>query len=205
MSEEKSRLQRQFEFCLEADKEKQIERRTLLSDGKRCENDAEHAWHAALMCVLLSEYANEKIDVLRTVSMLLIHDIVEIDAGDTYAYDENAKLSQNDRELKAADRIFNLLPEDQAKKLRALWDEFEAEETAESKFAHSMDNIQPAMLNNSTNGRVWEENKIKLSQILERNKITPEGSKKLWDYSLNNFIMPSVENKKIINDKKSTD
>ena len=201
MSEEKSRLQRQFEFCLEADKEKQIERRTLLSDGKRCENDAEHAWHAALMCVLLSEYANEKIDVLRTVSMLLIHDIVEIDAGDTYAYDENAKLSQNGRELKAADRIFNLLPEDQAKKLRALWDEFEAEETAESKFAHSMDNIQPAMLNNSTNGRVWEENKIKLSQILERNKITPEGSKKLWDHSLNNFIMPSVENKKIIDDR----
>ena len=190
MSEEKSRLQRQFEFCLEADKEKQIERRTLLSDGKRCENDAEHAWHAALMCVLLSEYANEKIDVLRTVSMLLIHDIVEIDAGDTYAYDENAKLSQNDRERKAADRIFNLLPEDQAKKLRALWDEFEAEETAESKFAHSMDNIQPAMLNNSTNGRVWEENKI-----------TPEGSKKLWDHSLNNFIMPSVENKKIIDDR----
>lgn len=201
MSEEKSRLQRQFEFCLEADKEKQIERRTLLSDGKRCENDAEHAWHAALMCVLLSEYANEKIDVLRTVSMLLIHDIVEIDAGDTYAYDENAKLSQNDRELKAADRIFNLLPEDQAKKLRALWDEFEAEETAESKFAHSMDNIQPAMLNNSTSGMVWEENKIKLSQILERNKITPEGSKKLWDHSLNNFIMPSVENKKIIDDR----
>ena len=201
MSEEKSRLQRQFEFCLEADKEKQIERRTLLSDGKRCENDAEHAWHAALMCVLLSEYANEKIDVLRTVSMLLIHDIVEIDAGDTYAYDENAKLSQNDRELKAADRIFNLLPEDQAKKLRALWDEFEAEETAESKFAHSMDNIQPAMLNNSTNGRVWEENKIKLSQILERNKITPEGSKKLWDYSMNNFITPSVKNKKIIDDR----
>ena len=201
MSEEKSRLQRQFEFCLEADKEKQIERRTLLSDGKRCENDAEHAWHAALMCVLLSEYANEKIDVLRTVSMLLIHDIVEIDAGDTYAYDENAKLSQNDRELKAADRIFNLLPEDQAKKLRALWDEFEAEETAESKFAHSMDNIQPAMLNNSTGGKVWEENKIKLSQILERNKITPEGSKKLWDYSMNNFITPSVKNKKIIDDR----
>lgn len=201
MSEEKSRLQRQFEFCLEADKEKQIERRTLLSDGKRCENDAEHAWHAALMCVMLSEYANEKIDVLRTVSMLLIHDIVEIDAGDTYAYDESAKLSQRERELQAADRIFNLLPEDQAKKLRALWDEFEAEETAESKFAHSMDNIQPAMLNNSTSGMVWEENKIKLSQILERNKTTPEGSKKLWDHSLNNFIMPSVENKKIIDDR----
>ena len=195
------RLERQFGFALEADKEKTILRQTLLSDGSRKENDAEHAWHAALMCVLLSEYSNEPIDVLRTVTMLLIHDIVEIDAGDTYAYDESAKLSQNDRELKAAERIFGILPEDQAKKLRALWDEFEACETPESKFAHAMDNIQPAMLNNSTNGRVWEENKIKLSQILERNKITPEGSKKLWDYSMNNFITPSVKNKKIIDDR----
>lgn len=201
MSVESERLKKQFDFCLEADKEKQIKRRTLLSNGKTAENDAEHAWHAALMCVLLSEYANEKIDVLRTVTMLLIHDIVEIDAGDTYAYDDSAKLSQRERELKAADRIFNLLPKDQAQKLRALWDEFEAEETPESKFAHTMDNIQPAMLNNSTNGRVWAENKIRLSQILERNKITPEGSKKLWEYSLNNFIMPNVEDKKIIEDK----
>ncbi len=200
MNEENKRLKRQFDFCLEADKEKQIKRRTLLSDGKTAENDAEHAWHAALMCVLLSEYANEKIDVLRAVTMLLIHDIVEIDAGDTYAYDESAKLSQRERELNAADRIFNLLPKDQAQKLRALWDEFEAEETPESKFAHTMDNIQPAMLNNSTSGVVWAENKIKLSQILERNKNTPEGSEKLWEYSLNNFIMPNVEGKKIIKD-----
>ena len=200
MSVESERLKKQFDFCLEADKEKQIKRRTLLSNGKTAENDAEHAWHAALMCVLLSEYANEKIDVLRTVTMLLIHDIVEIDAGDTYAYDSSAKLSQRERELNAADRIFNLLPKDQAQKLRALWDEFEAEETPESKFAHTMDNIQPAMLNNSTSGKVWAENKIRLSQILERNKITPEGSKKLWEYSLNNFIMPNVEDKKIIDD-----
>lgn len=200
MNEENKRLKRQFDFCLEADKEKQIKRRTLLSDGKTAENDAEHAWHAALMCVLLSEYANEKIDVLRAVTMLLIHDIVEIDAGDTYAYDESAKLSQRERELNAADRIFNLLPKDQAQKLRALWDEFEAEETPESKFAHTMDNIQPAMLNNYTSGVVWAENKIKLSQILERNKNTPEGSEKLWEYSLNNFIMPNVEGKKIIKD-----
>ena len=201
MSDMDNRLKRQFEFCLEADKEKRIKRRTLLSDGKTAENDAEHAWHAALMCVLLSEHANEKIDVLKTVTMILIHDIVEIDAGDTYAYDEGAKLSQRERELKAAERIFNILPDDQAKKYRALWDEFEAEETPESKFAHTMDNIQPAMLNNSTGGKVWAENKIKLSQILKRNEITPEGSEKLWDYSLNNFIMPSVEGKKIIDDR----
>lgn len=201
MSGNSERLKKQFDFCLEADKEKQIKRRTLLSNGKTAENDAEHAWHAALMCVLLSEYANEKIDVLRTVTMLLIHDIVEIDAGDTYAYDDSAKLSQHERELKAADRIFALLPKDQAQKLRALWDEFEAEQTPESKFAHTMDNIQPAMLNNSTNGKVWAENKIRLSQILERNKITPEGSETLWEYSLNNFIMPNVEDKKIIKDQ----
>ena len=194
---DKTRLERQFDFILEADKEKNIYRQTRLSNGKDHENDADHAWHMALMCVLLSEYSNEEIDVLRTVSMILIHDIVEIDAGDTYAYDAQGEATRRERELKAADRIFDLLPEDQAKKFRALWDEFEAEETAESKFAHTMDNIQPAMLNNSTNGRVWEENKIKLSQILERNKNTPEGSKTLWDYSLNNFIMPSVENKKI--------
>jgi putative hydrolase of HD superfamily len=201
MSGNSERLKKQFDFCLEADKEKQIKRRTLLSNGKTAENDAEHAWHAALMCVLLSEYANEKIDVLRTVTMLLIHDIVEIDAGDTYAYDDSAKLSQRERELKAADRIFALLPKDQAQKLRALCDEFEAEQTPESKFAHTMDNIQPAMLNNSTNGKVWAENKISLSQILERNKITPEGSETLWEYSLNNFIMPNVEDKKIIKDQ----
>lgn len=194
----KSRIDRQFEFLLEADKEKFIQRKTLKSDGKTFENDAEHAWHMAIMCLLLGEYSNEEIDLLKTISMILIHDVVEIDAGDTYAYDDNAKLSQRERELKAADRIFNILPDDQAKKFRALWDEFEAEETPESKFAHTMDNIQPAMLNNSTGGKVWAENKIRLSQILKRNEITPEGSEKLWDYSLNNFIMPNVEGNKII-------
>ncbi len=202
MSAEKSRLDRQFEFCLEADKEKKILRRTLLSDGQTLENDAEHAWHAALMCVLLSEYANEPIDVLHTVSMLLIHDLVEIDAGDTYAYDESGNQSRRERELKAADRIFGILPQDQAKKLRELWEEFEAEETPEAKFAHAMDNIQPSMLNNSTGGKVWEENKIRLSQILKRNAVTPEGSEKLWDYSLNNFIIPNAENKKILIDSR---
>lgn len=200
MSGEKPRLDKLFEFALEADKEKRIKRRTLLSDGKTAENDAEHAWHAALMCVLLSEYANDPIDVLKTVTMLLIHDIVEIDAGDTYAYDETAKLSQREREEKAADRIFGILPEDKAKNLRALWEEFEAAQTPEAKFARAMDNIQPAMLNNSTDGRVWEENKIRLSQILERNELTPKGSEKLWDYSLNNFIMPNADKGKIIID-----
>ncbi len=197
---EQSRLEKQFAFCLEADKEKLIQRQTLLSNGEKKENDAEHAWHMSLMCILLSEYSNEPIDVLKTISMILIHDVVEIDAGDTYAYDDKAKLSQRDRELKAADRLFNILPDDQAKKLRALWDEFEEGKTPEARFAHTMDNIQPAMLNNSTDGRVWKERGVRLSQILERNKNTPDGSEVLWDYSLNNFIRPNVEKGRIIED-----
>lgn len=197
---DKNRLEKQMSFCLEADKEKEITRQTLLSSASRKENDAEHAWHMSLMCVLLSEYSNEPVDVLKTVTMILIHDIVEIDAGDTYAYDEAAKLSQRDRELKAADRLFNILPEDQAKKLRSLWDEFENGETPEARFARTMDNIQPAMLNNATDGRVWKERGVYLSQILDRNKSTGDGSKALWDYSLNNFILPNVEKGRIIKD-----
>lgn len=194
---EKSRIEKQFEFCLEADKEKLIKRQTFLSDGVNKENDAEHAWHMALMCIVLSEYANEDIDLLKTISMILIHDIVEIDAGDTYAYDEEGKKTQKLREEKAADRIFGLLPNDQRDKFRALWEEFEECKTNEAKFAHTIDNIQPTMLNNSTNGVMWEKNKVKLSQILERNKPTSQGSEKLWEYSLNNFIMPNVEKGKI--------
>ena len=140
---ENERLKQQFAFCLEADKEKKIGRQTYISDASRKENDAEHAWHMALMTLILSEYANEEIDVLRTISMILIHDIVEIDAGDTYAYDEEAKKSQKEREEKAADRIFSMLPEDQKCKFRELWEEFEAQETKEAKFARTMDNIQP--------------------------------------------------------------
>ncbi len=191
-------MERQFRFALEADKEKRIGRQTYISNGEEKENDAEHAWHAALMAILLAEYANEPIDVLRTVTMLLIHDMVEIDAGDTYAYDEAAKQTQREREEKAADRIFGMLPGDQRDELRALWEEFEAAQTPEAKFARTMDNIQPAMLNCATGGRAWREKGVKLSQIINRNKITPEGSKELWEYSLNNFIMPNVEKGNII-------
>ena len=193
------RMERQFRFALEADKEKSIGRQTYLSNGAEKENDAEHAWHAALMAILLGEYSNEKIDLLKTVTMLLIHDMVEIDAGDTYAYDDNAKQTQREREEKAADRIFGMLPDDQRDRLRGLWEEFEAAQTPEAKFARTMDNIQPAMLNCATDGRAWKEKGVKLSQILERNKITPEGSNALWEYSLNNFIMPNVEKGRIIN------
>lgn len=187
------RLEKQFEFFREIDKEKFIGRQTYLSDGKRKENDAEHAWHMAVMAILLSEYANEKIDVLKTVTMILIHDIVEIDAGDTYAYDEKGRETQRGRELKAAERLFRMLPEDQAGKLRGLWDEFEAEQTPEAKFARTLDHIQPLMLNDVSGGRSWREHGVCLSQVLERNENTAKGSEKLWEYALQNLIQPNVE------------
>ena len=195
---DRERLDKQIAFCREIDKEKMIGRQTYLSDGSRKENDAEHAWHMAIMTVLLSEYANEKIDVLKTMTMLLIHDIVEIDAGDTYAYDENAKKTQREREVKAADRIFGLLPEDQGQKFRALWDEFEAWETPEAKFAHTLDNIQPTMLNDASDGKSWVEHGVHLEQILKRNTSSKLGSEKLWDYAYSNFIEPHVEKGHII-------
>ncbi len=199
---DRERLEKQFQFCLEADKEKFIKRQTYLSDGVNKENDAEHAWHMALMTLILSEYANEEIDLLKTISMILIHDIVEIDAGDTYAYDDNAKKSQREREEKAADRIFDMLPEDQKAKFRALWEEFEAAETKEAKFARTMDNVQPLMLNNATGGKSWEERGVRISQILKRNEITPKGSKELWDYAYENMIRPNVDKGKIIDDRE---
>lgn len=194
------RIEKQFAFIKEIDKEKFIERQTLLTGGKRKENDAEHAWHMALMTILLSEYSNEKIDVLKTVTMLLLHDIVEIDAGDTYCYDEESKKTQHEREQRAADRIFGLLPEDQCEKLKNLWLEFEEGETAEAKFAHTMDNIQPLMLNDATEGKMWVERKIALSQVLGRQKNTPKGSQTLWEYSFDNFIKPNVIKGRLIDD-----
>lgn len=196
----KERLEKQIKFIKEIDKEKMIKRQTLLTNGMQKEDDAQHAWHMAIMTLLLSEYANEEIDILKTISMLLIHDIVEIDAGDTYAYDQEGIKTQRERETKAADRIFGLLPEDQKEKFRMLWEEFENNETPEARFAHTMDNFQPVMLNDATNGKMWEENKVRLSQILKRNEKTKLGSKILWDYSYKNFIEPNVKKKRIIDD-----
>ena len=197
---EKSRLDKQFDFFREIDKEKFISRQTLLTDGKRRENDAEHAWHMGIMAILLSEYANEEIDVLKTVTMLLIHDIVEIDAGDTYAYDEEGKKTQREREVAAADRIFALLPEDQQEKFRSLWEEFEAWETPEAKFAHTLDGDQPLMLNDATEGKSWVDHGVRLSQVLKRNARTADGSEVLWDYAHQNFISPNVEKGKLKKD-----
>ena len=176
------RLQQQMAFSLEIDKEKNIFRQTHLSDHGRNENDAEHAWHMAVMAYLLKEYSNEPIDIARVMIMCLIHDIVEIDAGDTYAYDEEAKKTQKEREQKAADRIFALLPEDQAKEMRAIFEEFEAFETPEAKFAHAMDNLQPLMLNDSNNGGDWKEHDVAISRIMKRQVQTKLGSEELFDY-----------------------
>ena len=199
---DRERLERQFDFIKEIDKEKFIQRQTRLSDNVRRENDAEHAWHMAIMTVLLSEYANEKIDVLRTVTMLLIHDIVEIDAGDTYAYDEEGQKTQHERESQAADRIYALLPVDQQKKLRDIWEEFEAGETPEAKFAHTMDNLQPAMLNTVNGGVAWKERGIAMSQIMKRNEHTAEGSQALWDYAYDNFFKKNLDAGNIVDDSE---
>ena len=176
------RLEKQMEFILEVDKVKKIVRQTYLSDASRKENDAEHSWHLALMAVLLKEYSNEEVDLAKVIPMVLIHDLVEIDAGDTYAYDEAGAKTKRERETKAADRIFGLLPSDQGTWLRELWEEFEAYETAEAKFAHVLDNCQPLFLNDASNGKSWEEHQVKKSQIYKRNRKTGEGSEVIWEY-----------------------
>ena len=192
MEKKEERLKKQMDFLLEADKLKFITRQTYLSDGKRKENDGEHSWHLALMAVLLSEYSNEKVDLIKVITMVLIHDIVEIDAGDTYAYDAVGNQSKREREVKAADRIFNILPEDQAKKFRQLWEEFEAYETPEAKFAHVCDNVQPLMLNDATDGLAWREHDVKKSQVLQRNRRTGEGSQVMMEY-INQILDKNVE------------
>ena len=200
MDEKMKELDALFDFFREIDKEKLIERKTYVTGAVRWENDAEHAWHMAIMTVLLSEYANEEIDVLKTVTMLLIHDIVEIDAGDTYAYDPEGKKTQKERERKAADRIFHLLPDDQADKMYELWEEFEAQQTPEAKFARTMDNIQPMMLNDASNGLSWDEHQVKLSQILKRNERTADGSEQIWEYAKEEFLQKNIQAGHIIED-----
>ena len=174
------RIEKQLAFSLEIDKVKNIFRQTHLSGNGRNENDAEHSWHMAIMAYLLREYSNEDIDIAKVMLMCLIHDIVEIDAGDTYAYDAEALQSQKAREDAAKQRIFAILPEEQAQELIAIFDEFEEYETAESKFAHAMDNIQPLILNNSNNGGDWREHDVTVEQIYKRQSKTKLGSEKLF-------------------------
>ena len=175
-----NRLEQQLQFILEIDKVKKIIRQTPLSDASRKENDAEHSWHIALMAYLLQEYVEEPVEVSKVMLMVLIHDLVEIDAGDTYAYDEEGAKTKDERERKAADRIFGLLPEEQGMYLKALWEEFEAYETAEAKYAHLLDNFQPLLLNDAAGGISWTEHQVKKSQIYKRNEKVEETSATIW-------------------------
>ena len=177
----KSRLDGQLEFALEIDKVKNVFRQTHLSGHGRNENDAEHSWHMAVMAYLLREYANEDVDISKVMLMCLIHDIVEIDAGDTYAYDSENLKTQKAREDAAKERIFSILPKEQAEEFTALFDEFEEYETAESKFAHAMDNLQPLILNNSNGGSDWKEHGVSAEQVYSRQTKTALGSKKLFE------------------------
>lgn len=180
--ERNERLKKQMEFVLELDKLKHVMRQSYVADGSRHENDTEHSWHLALMAMILSEYANEKVDMLRVIKMVLIHDAVEIDAGDTYAYDIAGNATKRQWEVAAAERIFNILPKDQAEEMRNLWEEFEACNTPEAKFANVLDRVQPVMLNDITGGRAWREHDVAVSQVMERNKKTKAGSEELWEY-----------------------
>ncbi len=175
-----SRLSRQVDFLLELDKLTRVLRRTTLLDGSRSENDAEHCWRLAVMAVLLAEYADKPLEVLHVIKMVLIHDAVEIDAGDTFVYDEAASEGRVERERKAADRVFGMLPADQAAEFRALWEEFEAKETPEARFAAALDRLQPILHNYYTEGGAWRKYGITHERVLKRNAHIAEGSAALW-------------------------
>lgn len=180
---DREKFEKQLKFILEIDKEKNILRQTHLSGHGRRENDAEHAWHMAIMIYLLKEYSNEEIDLGKAMMMALIHDIVEIDAGDTYAYDEAGLATQKEREEKAADRIFGMLPEEQQKELRQLFEEFEGYATPEARFARAMDNLQPLLLNNSNGGNDWKEHGVSREQVMKRQCTSERGSVEIWEYT----------------------
>lgn len=180
---DQERFKKQIDFIVEIDKLKQIYRQTVLMDGSRQENDAEHSWHLAVMALFLSEYAEEeKMDVVRVVKMVLIHDLVEIDAGDTFCYDEKGNLDKAEREQKAADRLFNILPKDQAEELRSLWNEFEERQTPEACFAAALDRVQPLIHNYKTKGHAWQKHGTTSDKVLDRCKHIAEGSPILWKY-----------------------
>ena len=177
------RFSQQLQFIIEVDKLKQIYRQTFLSDGSRRENSAEHSWHLALMALLLEEYAAEHpIDISKVVRMVLIHDLVEIDAGDTFCYDKEGHQDKLLREKRAARRIFGLLPKDQAEAFDGLWREFETGETIEARFARALDRAQPVVHNYLTHGAAWQAHGVASQQVCERNQHIEQGSTKLWRY-----------------------
>jgi putative hydrolase of HD superfamily len=187
------RFKKQIEFILEVDKLKHVLRQTILMDRSRRENSAEHSWHIALLVPVLAEYSKEAdIDLFQVMKILVIHDLVEIDAGDTYCYDDTGRENQAQREEIAADRVFGLLPADQAADFRALWDEFEKRATPESRFANALDRVQPLLHNYFTDGQTWQENHINSRQVHERMRPVKDGAPDLWDY-VNTLIEDAVK------------
>ena len=177
------RLKRQIGFIVELDKLKTIVRQSWLADGSRRENSAEHSWHVALMALVLAEHANADMDLARVVKLLLLHDVVEIDAGDVLIYDVAGNVSKPERERQAAERIYGMLPDDQAAELRALWEEFEMGETTEARFAASLDRLMPLLHNFLTEGRAWRHHGVTADQVLAANARIAAGSAALWDYA----------------------
>ncbi|MDP4091665.1 MAG: HD domain-containing protein [Bacillota bacterium] len=186
------RFLKQIDFITEIDKLKNIFRQNVIIEGRRSENDAEHSWHMAVMAILLSEYAPEKIDVLKVIKILLIHDLVEIDAGDTFCYDEKGYLDKAEREQKCADRLFNILPKDQAEEFLNLWREFEEVETPEAKFSACLDRLQPSILNYNTEGHTWQKPGVNKEKVLKRNMIAEEAVPTFWEYITEVIIKDSV-------------
>ncbi|WP_130735158.1 HD family hydrolase [Flavobacterium sp. J27] len=189
---EESKLFKQIAFIKEIDKIKYIQRKTKLFHSDRNENDAEHSWHLAVMAIILAEHSNTSIDLLKVLKMVLIHDIVEIDAGDTFIYDTKKSHSNTDEERIAANRIFGILPQEQAHELLAIWEEFEAGETKEAKFAKSMDRLEPLLQNTSNNGGTWKEFDVKYEKVYEKKKVIQKGSETIWKYA-ENLLNESVE------------
>lgn len=189
-----ARLMKQLELIMELDKLKSVLRRTKVKEAdRRLENSAEHSWHVALMAILLEEHANEPVDITKVVKMLLLHDIVEIDAGDTFVYDAVASTEQEEKELAAAERLFGMLPDDQEQELKAIWMEFEQAESAEAKFAKALDRLIPILMNYNNDGQSWVEHGIARQQVININGRIVDGSEALWSVA-SDVIDKSVEN-----------
>jgi putative hydrolase of HD superfamily len=186
------RLQQQLAFILELDKLKQVMRRSYLANGERLENSAEHSWHLALMALVLAEHANEPVNVGRVIKMVLIHDIVEIDAGDTFFYDDVGAQDKAEREQQAAERIFGLLPAGQGDELMALWQEFEARLTPDARFANTLDRLMPVLHNYYSRGKGWQENEVRPDQVLPRLAHMQDGSETLWQVA-QDVIMDAIK------------
>ncbi len=177
------RLFRQIQFLTEIDKLKSVYRQTFLLNRTRNENDAEHSWHLGMLALILFEYANQEIDLLHVIKLVLIHDLIEIDAGDTFAYDEKGYEDKAIREQKAAERIFSILPPDQAQEIRKLWDEFEERTTPEAKFANAIDRLQPMLHNFYTEGAAWQKHKVTSDKVRARSSVIRDGSEELWRFA----------------------